>query len=189
MISAHLWHCGDEVCDCSQYVIERIRERCNGAGYSWERLWEGDFKSGRWSYPHEEQAGDLAAFRAAAARFGVELVEDAWGSWMGNIPGKEVDHVGPRHPIYPKRPAYGYDCKACSSWVINKDPGDRLFIGGPADGEWIVSTLKRVRVPVPADIHVLAASAEPSLRELTIEAAEYELCDDRRHYHFVSKPS
>lgn len=45
---ARLWWCGDEVCDCYQPMIERMRPNL-AAGYPWitrERVWEGTFDSG-----------------------------------------------------------------------------------------------------------------------------------------------
>lgn len=44
---AGIWWCGDEVCDCTQPIVERVTPNTD-AGYPWvrrERIWEGQFCS------------------------------------------------------------------------------------------------------------------------------------------------
>lgn len=44
---AHVWYCGDEVCDCSQAMVERIGPN-RTAGPPWitrEEVWQGEFYS------------------------------------------------------------------------------------------------------------------------------------------------
>ncbi len=64
-LQAYTWHCGDEVCCCTQPVIERIKPNIK-AGYPWihrERIWEGVFRSER---GFSEAAEDDAALKEAA---------------------------------------------------------------------------------------------------------------------------
>lgn len=46
-IEAYIWYCGDEICDCTQPVIEKIEPNLK-VGFPWvmrTRLWEGTFYS------------------------------------------------------------------------------------------------------------------------------------------------
>jgi len=68
---AHVWWCGDDMCDCQQPLIERIDP--NGrAGFPWIRrtkLWEGEFTSGAEPGTSERLEREL---KEAAARYGIE---------------------------------------------------------------------------------------------------------------------
>lgn len=81
-IQAHLWYCGDQECDCTHPVIERITPNVD-AGYPWirrETLWEGTFLSNTWEYSTEEREElQYAPFRAACQRYGVPIPPEAAG--------------------------------------------------------------------------------------------------------------
>jgi len=78
-VLGQIWHCGDEECDCSQAVIERISPNTD-AGYPWirrERLWEGKFYSDSWEKswienmepaPEDDLADHLEEFKAVLDR-------------------------------------------------------------------------------------------------------------------------
>jgi hypothetical protein len=69
-VTAYVWYCGDETCDCTQPVVERITPNLE-AGFPWirrERLWTGTFRSGA---DPEESAAQRAELAEAAAKFGV----------------------------------------------------------------------------------------------------------------------
>jgi hypothetical protein len=42
-------------------------------------------------------------------------------------------------PIEPRRPALGWYCSWCDATILNPAPADFRFIGGPANGRWIVT--------------------------------------------------
>lgn len=67
-LSAHVWGCDDEVCNCTQPVIERLTP---GERWPWvkiERVWEGTFHTEGEGY--DESCLELTE---AAGRFGIPL--------------------------------------------------------------------------------------------------------------------
>ena len=77
---ARIWWCGDEECDCTQPVIERITPNLE-AGYPWirrEALWSGEFLTDTWEYDQEQrEALQFAPLREARQRLGAPMLEDA----------------------------------------------------------------------------------------------------------------
>lgn len=80
-IVARMWWCEDEVCDCTQPIIERSAPNpADPRFYVHQRLWEGEFMSGgaveqdegRWEARNQ-------AFIAKAAEFGITLDENMSG--------------------------------------------------------------------------------------------------------------
>ncbi len=70
-VTGYVWYCGDDVCDCTQPVIERLSPNM-GAGFPWihrDRLWEGTFCSGADGQETRDQNAELAE---ACARFGIQ---------------------------------------------------------------------------------------------------------------------
>ncbi len=66
---SYIWFCGDDICYCTQPVIERVTPNLS-AGYPWikhERLWEGEFTSG----PNEDRSHEIPALKKVAKKFGI----------------------------------------------------------------------------------------------------------------------
>ena len=75
---AHTWWCGDEECDCTQPLIERVAPNLS-FGYPLtrrERLWEGDFVS---EADPQERAAQESQLMAAAESYGIKLNDRGWG--------------------------------------------------------------------------------------------------------------
>jgi hypothetical protein len=75
---ASIWYCGDEHCDCTQPVIERITPNTQ-AGYPWirrETLWSGTFLTDTWQRDEEHQQ-QFTELRDACHRFGVPIPKEA----------------------------------------------------------------------------------------------------------------
>lgn len=121
-----------------------------------------------------DQAAEVDAFVAewVAARPGDDPV---WARWA------ILERDGVRHthrqgkPIIPDRPARGYVCAMCQGWVVNENPGDFLFVGGPVDGRWIVTDGGPVwRVPIVADLSPATWLPEGSVMDTpTMQVATY----------------
>jgi hypothetical protein len=79
-LEAQMWWCGDDYCDCTQPVIERITPN-HQAGYPWvhrERVWEGEFLTSTEQYSAEErEALQFAPLREACQQFGVTIPDIA----------------------------------------------------------------------------------------------------------------
>lgn len=77
-VVASIWWCGDEYCDCTEPVIERISP---GTRYPWvrrERLWEGTFLTDTFSYSWEERERlQYAPLREECHRIGVPIPKQA----------------------------------------------------------------------------------------------------------------
>lgn len=73
-----------------------------------------------------------------------------------------VDHTHrPGKPLISRRPAYGYTCRYCDGAVVNPDPGDFPFYGGPADGTYLVTDGRPTwRVPVVEPVSVMVPTDE-----------------------------
>lgn len=73
-VVATMWHCGDDVCDCWQPVVQRY-EPNRRAGYPWlktTRLWEGTFHS----EPDDEERAEMwDELKAATVDYRVESCE------------------------------------------------------------------------------------------------------------------
>jgi hypothetical protein len=67
-LEAFVWWCYDEVCDCSQAVIERVTPRVDALWPKRERIWEGTFFT-----EGEGSAETRAELIVAAARYGIKL--------------------------------------------------------------------------------------------------------------------
>lgn len=85
-LHAYRWWCGDEICDCTQYVIERLTPRL---APSWfhdiERLWEGKFVTASYELEQVERATLLREFRNAARRHAIRLTRQSLlYSWSGD---------------------------------------------------------------------------------------------------------
>lgn len=72
---AAIWYCGDDYCDCTQPVIERITPN-HRAGYPWirrDRVWEGRFLTDTWGYTSEDlEAMQYGPLREACQQYGIE---------------------------------------------------------------------------------------------------------------------
>lgn len=81
LLVARLWWCEDEVCDCTQYIIERVSQNpLDRRFFHRSRLWEGEFVSEGAGWADEgQQERRRQAYRVAAAEFGIELNEDLSG--------------------------------------------------------------------------------------------------------------
>lgn len=95
-----------------------------------------------------------------------------------------LEHNGISHthregkPVLPQRPAYGYTCAMCAGCIINPNPGDYLFVGGPIDGRWLVTDGSPVwRVPVLRPVSVRLSRAW--MTSPFIDAATYRRVRDR----------
>jgi hypothetical protein len=78
-IVASFWYCGDDYCDCTKPVIERITPN-HQAGYPWirrEELWEGTFLTDTWQREPEEREQQRAELREACHRFGIPIPKEA----------------------------------------------------------------------------------------------------------------
>jgi hypothetical protein len=79
-LEARIWWCGDDECDCTQPVIERITPNLE-AGHPWIRrevLWTGEFLTDTWEYDRaQREALQFAPLREACRRLGVPVLEDA----------------------------------------------------------------------------------------------------------------
>lgn len=74
-IDVYLWFCGDDECDCTQPVVERLDPNPRAPGFiTRTRLWEGSFRS---QADRAERAQQLRELRSAARRFGVTLSRDS----------------------------------------------------------------------------------------------------------------
>jgi hypothetical protein len=70
-LEAYIWFCGDDECDCTQPVVERIDPNPQAPGFIKRTLlWEGTFccQAGR-----TERAAQVRELRAAARRHGINL--------------------------------------------------------------------------------------------------------------------
>ena len=77
-IVASMWYCGDDYCDCTQPVIERITPN-HAAGYPWirrETLWSGTFLTDTWQRPEERQQ-QFAEIREACHQYGIPVSQEA----------------------------------------------------------------------------------------------------------------
>lgn len=79
-LEARIWWCGDEYCDCTKPVIERITPNLQ-AGHPWvhrETVWEGRFltDTGTYSLAAREEL-QYAPLREACQRLGVPVPESA----------------------------------------------------------------------------------------------------------------
>jgi hypothetical protein len=77
-IVASMWWCGDDDCDCTKPVIERITPN-HVAGYPWihrETLWEGTFRTDSGLYPEERQQ-QYAELRDACHQYGIPIPKEA----------------------------------------------------------------------------------------------------------------
>lgn len=79
-VVASVWWCGDEYCDCTEPVIERISPNFR-AGYPWiqrEPLWTGKFLTDTWEYSRVERDElQFAPLREACHRFGIPVPKEA----------------------------------------------------------------------------------------------------------------
>jgi hypothetical protein len=96
-----------------------------------------------------------------------------------------LEHNGVRHthrkgaPIFDRRPAYGYRCAMCDAYVVNPNPGDFLFRGGPVDGQWLVTDGGPVwRVPVIPKITAMFSGSSLD-EDMTINVVDYYRQGDR----------
>lgn len=91
-------------------------------------------------------------------------------NWLG------VEHTHRMgEPIDRLRPARGYVCSMCRSWVVNEDPGDYPFVGGPADGWWIVTGgAMFYRVPIVKPLSVADFTLEATPQSHAVDVAEYQ---------------
>jgi len=128
-----------------------------------------------------EQSAELDGWIAEhlAARPQDDPLDVRWGN---------LEHNGVRHthrqgaPLYKERPLYGYECSMCRASVINPDPGDSPFYGGPWDGRWIVTNgSATVEVPIIEPISV-TVSAETDLRASSMKTATYHRGRDGAYY-------
>lgn len=103
------------------------------------------------------QEADLAADQKAELEAEISLYREArpeddplWVRWA------IMEHSGVNHEhrrgrwLNERRPALGFECSMCRGCIVNEDPGDFEFVGGPANGRWFVTngaTLYRVPVP------------------------------------------
>jgi len=75
---AFMWYCGDEVCECSQPVIERFSYREDWLGrrtfIDRKRLWEGQFHS---EAEPDERAGQLRELAEECERRGIAVPDEA----------------------------------------------------------------------------------------------------------------
>ena len=94
-LEAYHWGCGDEVCDCSQYRVERITPRWTSRGYpgsvNVDTVWEGRFISDTWELTRSERAELLWEYRKAAHEHGITLTRDPlslvdWHGWRALDP-------------------------------------------------------------------------------------------------------
>jgi len=75
---AHIWWCGDEVCNCTQPEVEEIRPN-REAGYPWVHrvaLWKGTFCS---DAEREERDLQRTEIEVAAMEYGIVLNENLAG--------------------------------------------------------------------------------------------------------------
>lgn len=96
---AYMWWCQDDVCDCTQYRIERRTPRpYPNRFFDIELIWEGEFwtdGTGRFGdHTDEDNAARLQAFRDAAEAAGIELVKDRFGHWSGRVLERVGTSVG-----------------------------------------------------------------------------------------------
>jgi hypothetical protein len=87
-LRAYRWWCEDEVCDCTQYVIEEYTPRPPPSrAYDIRRVWQGQFVSDSASESRQERAARLRAFRNAARQHGIKLTHAAtFEQWTGERP-------------------------------------------------------------------------------------------------------
>ncbi len=82
-LQVYIWWCGDEHCDCTQPVVERVTPNIE-AWYPWihrERLWEGTFMSSNgYGLEVDEQELRDRELDEAAAEYGIALNEQRFGS-------------------------------------------------------------------------------------------------------------
>jgi hypothetical protein len=88
-------------------------------------------------------------------------------------------------PIVPRRPTMGYECPMCLGYIVNENPGDYLFVGGPADGRWIVTGGRSTfLVPIPAPILAADLLQEPlNIAGPRMSVAQYQRVGDRYYVH------
>ena len=80
LLVARMWWCEDEVCDCTQPIIERVSQNpIDPRFFTRERLWEGQFISQDGGYDDDELAMRRDEFTAKAADFGIALDETLRG--------------------------------------------------------------------------------------------------------------
>jgi hypothetical protein len=84
-LEAYRWWCEDDICDCTQYKIDRITFPDKGRGWAKiENLWEGRFVTDTSEESRHDRAKRLSAFRSAAHELGVGLERRDWTqSWHG----------------------------------------------------------------------------------------------------------
>jgi hypothetical protein len=79
-VQASMWWCGDNDCDCTQPLIERITPNLD-AGYPWinrETLWSGEFLTATYEYSMEQrEERHMAPLRAACERYGIPVPDFA----------------------------------------------------------------------------------------------------------------
>lgn len=77
---ARIWWCEDEVCDCTQPVIELVTPN-RRQGYPWvfrTNVWEGRFLTDTWEYTAQQRDElQYAPLREACAQRGVAVPEQA----------------------------------------------------------------------------------------------------------------
>lgn len=94
---ARLWYCGDEECDCTQPVIERITPNVE-AGYPWikrETLWEGKFLSLTFEYSAwDREETQFAPMREACRQHGVPIPEEVEAQLDAASESRQTDAQG-----------------------------------------------------------------------------------------------
>lgn len=70
-----------------------------------------------------------------------------------------------------RRPAIGYECKVCRAAIVNTEPKDSPFVGGPLDGHWRVTDGRMAYdVPIPNRDYrpaLVTADVKPTLDIVT----------------------
>lgn len=83
---AYRWYCGDDVCDCTQYRVERKTPRRTPFGHKasplYDTVWAGQFNTDSGELTRSERAGLLWEFRRAAHANGIKLARTGFG-WEG----------------------------------------------------------------------------------------------------------
>ena len=91
-VIARIWWCGDDYCDCTKPLIERITPN-REAGYPWirrEALWSGKFITDTWQYDRAEREElQYEPLREECRRIGIpvprELIRHLAGP-VGSLP-------------------------------------------------------------------------------------------------------
>jgi hypothetical protein len=85
-LEAYRWWCEDEVCDCTQYKIDRITFPKGRKWAMLDNVWEGRFVTETSAETEDERNERLLEFGLAALEHGIRINRENWTfTWRGKL--------------------------------------------------------------------------------------------------------